>query len=70
MKNFAHKTSCYVLQVIVDKIHTLSLQIKLAVMYAKLSLNKGKFGIVRKNIPFKFYKYTEVNPDRNSQTKS
>lgn len=70
MKNSAHKTLFYTLHVIVQKIHTLSLEIKLAVTYAKLPLNKGKFGIVRKNIPFKFYKYTEVNPDRNSQTKS
>lgn len=70
MKNSSHKTSCYVLQVIVEKIHTLSLQIKLVVSYVKFPLNKEKFGIARKNIPFKFYKYTEVNPDRNSQTKS
>lgn len=39
-------------------------------MNAKFPLNEGKFGIVRKNIPFKSYKYTEVSPDRNSQTKS
>lgn len=70
MKNSAHKTSFNALHVIVQKIHTLSLEIKLAVTYAKFPLNKGKFRIVRKNIPFKFYKYTEVNPDRNSQTKS
>lgn len=67
MKNSAHKTF-YALHVIVEKIHILSLQIKLAVTYAKFPLDKGKFWIVRKNIPFKFYKYTEVNPDRNSQS--
>lgn len=67
-ENSAHKTSFYALHVIVEEIHPLSLQIKLAVTYAKFPLNEGKFGIVRKNIPFKFYKYTEVSPDRNSQS--
>lgn len=70
MKNSAPKTSFYALHIIIEEINTLSLRIKLALTYAKFPLNKGKFGIVRKNIPFKFYKYTEVNPDRNSQTKS
>lgn len=50
--NNAHKPLFYALHVIVEKIHILSLQIKLAVIYAKFPLNKGKFGIVRKNIPF------------------
>lgn len=70
MKNFAHKTLLYALHVLAEEIHTPSLQIKLAVTHAKFPLTEGKSGILRKNITFTFYKHTELNPDRNSQTKS
>ena len=70
MKNSAHKTPLYALHVSAEENHTLSLQIKLAVTHAKFPPTEGKSGILRKNITSTFYKYTELNPDRNSQTKS
>lgn len=65
MKISAHKTPRYVRRVLADEIHTLCLHMQLAVRHAGFPSTEGKSGILRRNITFMFYKYTERNPDRN-----